>query len=60
MKKLLLLLFIPLFSIAQRDQVIINTVLDDWHKAAATVNFEAYFGAMTEDAIFIGTDATEN
>lgn len=60
MKKLFLFLFIPLFAVAQRDQVAINTLLDDWHKAAATVNFEAYFGAMTDDAIFIGTDATEN
>lgn len=38
----------------------INVVLNDWHKAAAEANFNNYFGAMTEDAIFIGTDATEN
>lgn len=38
----------------------INTFLNNWHKAAATSNFIAYFSAMDDDAIFIGTDATEN
>ena len=38
----------------------INTMLDQWHKAAAEANFNNYFGAMTNDAIFIGTDPTEN
>ncbi|MEQ9319773.1 MAG: nuclear transport factor 2 family protein [Polyangiaceae bacterium] len=37
----------------------IDTVLDGWHAAAARADEEAYFGAMTEDAIFLGTDATE-
>jgi len=38
----------------------INKLIDAWHKAAADANFNAYFDAMTEDAVFIGTDATEN
>jgi len=38
----------------------INTMLVDWHKAAANANFDAYFGKMTKDAVFLGTDATEN
>lgn len=38
----------------------INQVLDNWHKAAAEANFDNYFNAMAEEAIFIGTDATEN
>jgi hypothetical protein len=38
----------------------IDYTLDNWHKAAAEANFNDYFNAMTEDAIFIGTDATEN
>lgn len=38
----------------------INTTIDAWHKAAADANYNAYFGLMTDDAIFIGTDATEN
>lgn len=38
----------------------ITIVLDNWHKAAAEANFNNYFGAIAEDGIFIGTDATEN
>ncbi|WP_414655574.1 nuclear transport factor 2 family protein [Flavobacterium sp.] len=38
----------------------INRTLDAWHKAAAEGNFNNYFGMMTDDAIFIGTDPTEN
>ena len=38
----------------------INTTIDDWHKAAAAANYESYFVLMTDDAVFIGTDATEN
>lgn len=38
----------------------INSNLDQWHKAAATTNFDEYFDLMTKDAVFIGTDATEN
>ena len=38
----------------------INLVIDNWHQAAAEANSNSYFNAMTEDAIFIGTDATEN
>ncbi|TBW27906.1 nuclear transport factor 2 family protein [Gramella sp. KN1008] len=34
--------------------------LDAWHKAAAKANFEDYFELMTDDAVFIGTDPTEN
>jgi ketosteroid isomerase-like protein len=34
-------------------------LLDSWHKAAAEAKFDAYFDKMTEDAVFIGTDATE-
>lgn len=38
----------------------INTSLDLWHKAAAEANFENYFNLMTNEGVFIGTDATEN
>jgi ketosteroid isomerase-like protein len=36
------------------------TTFDSWHKAAAEAKFDTYFDKMTEDAVFIGTDATEN
>lgn len=38
----------------------INGVLDSWHLAASNADFEAFFGKMTNDAVFIGTDAMEN
>lgn len=38
----------------------ISRLLDGWHEAAARADFDGYFGAMAEKAVFIGTDATEN
>ncbi|WP_426062695.1 nuclear transport factor 2 family protein [Flavobacterium sp. DSP2-3-1] len=38
----------------------INATLNSWHKAAADANYNDYFSVMTDDAVFIGTDATEN
>ncbi|NAY92573.1 hypothetical protein GTQ34_11655 [Muricauda sp. JGD-17] len=38
----------------------INLLLDAWHEAAANADFDTYFEKMTEDGVFIGTDATEN
>ncbi|WP_029271661.1 nuclear transport factor 2 family protein [Flavobacterium sp. KJJ] len=60
-KSILLLLFVTFFANAQTsDKDKINQTLDTWHKAAADVKFDAYFDLMADDAIFIGTDATEN
>ena len=42
------------------EQRQINITLDAWHKAAAEAKQDSYFNFMTDDAIFIGTDATEN
>ena len=61
MKKCLLLFLCCIASgFAQDNETQINTVLNNWHKAAATANYNDYFNAMSDDAIFIGTDATEN
>lgn len=38
----------------------INTTLDAWHKAAGAAQFDNYFSYFADDAVFIGTDATEN
>lgn len=38
----------------------INSTLDNWHKAAAEANYSNYFNLLTDDSVFIGTDATEN
>lgn len=54
-------LFVHIVNFAQNKQETeINTLLDNWHKAAANAEFENYFNALDENAIFIGTDATEN
>ena len=64
MKKSLLVILFPFLvttSNAQNDlKAQINNTLDAWHKAAAEANYSNYFDALTDDAIFIGTDATEN
>ncbi|MGV3698211.1 nuclear transport factor 2 family protein [Flavobacterium sp.] len=63
MKKILFI-FLGVFTTTISAQVEIknqiNETLDSWHKAASEVNFNRYFDLMSEDAIFIGTDATEN
>jgi len=41
------------------DDTAVNTLLDVFHTAAATADEDAYFGAMTDDFVFVGTDATE-
>lgn len=38
----------------------INKTLNNWHQAAANADFNKYFSYMSEDAVFIGTDASEN
>lgn len=43
----------------QTDEEKITTLLDNWHQAAATADEEVFFGSMTDDAIYLGTDATE-
>ncbi|MEH6658651.1 nuclear transport factor 2 family protein [Leeuwenhoekiella marinoflava] len=65
MKNLLAFLFIICSTAAlaqQRDkaEMAINSQLEKWHKAAADADFDAYYDLMTEDAVFIGTDADEN
>ena len=66
MNKLLIILFL-FFAISCKktenpniQKSKINLVLDHWHQAAANADFDTYFSLMTKDAIFIGTDASEN
>ncbi|QBA63146.1 nuclear transport factor 2 family protein [Muriicola soli] len=57
---LLLSLFIIDSSLGQTtDTQKINTILDNWHKAAAEADFDSYFELMSKEAVFIGTDAAE-
>lgn len=56
----LLFLLIPFIGPAQqKDKDEITQMLDNWHKAAATADQQAYFDGIDEDGIYIGTDATE-
>ncbi|MFV8325731.1 nuclear transport factor 2 family protein [Flavobacterium sp. ZS1P14] len=57
---LLLLAFTSADQDVDKEKERINNTIDAWHKAAAEANYNSYFNLMTEDAIFIGTDATEN
>ena len=62
MKKFIFLLcLISILAKAQNKETVqISTLLDNWHKAAAEAKFDNYMNAMSDDAIYIGTDATEN
>ncbi|WP_394847257.1 nuclear transport factor 2 family protein [Pendulispora brunnea] len=44
---------------AETERRAIGAMLDDWHDAAAKADEARYFGHFTNDAIFLGTDATE-
>ena len=56
----LLCFIVSLVGYTQNEANIAAKMLDTWHKAAASADFQNYFSKMTEDAIFIGTDPTEN
>lgn len=45
---------------AQNEKDIIDDLLNNWHQAAANADQQSYFEFMAEDAIYIGTDSTEN
>ena len=63
-KASLFLLILCCFQACQKpvaeDEKNINTLLDNWHLAAAEANYENYFQAMSNESVFIGTDANEN
>ena len=54
------LLTLQLRSQFEGDKTQIGNTLDTWHRAAGTADFDTYFNLMTSDAVFIGTDASEN
>lgn len=49
----------PLLVDDAAEVAAIHGVVDDWHAAAKAADEERYFGHLTDDAIFLGTDATE-
>ena len=58
---LLALMLMSFFSVAhdnEAEQAIANS-LEQFHQAAAQANAQVYLDLLTEDAIFLGTDASE-
>ncbi len=45
-------------TVLEKQQI--HVVLNKWHQSATDADFNTYFNYMTKDAVFIGTDATEN
>lgn len=37
----------------------LDQLMDEWHRAAATADEEVFFGSMTKDGIYLGTDPSE-
>jgi hypothetical protein len=37
----------------------LNSLMDNWHQAAAVANEDVFFGSMHDDAIYLGTDKSE-
>lgn len=48
----------PTMSV-EEERAAVSAHLDALHEAAANAQFDRYFGLYTEDAVFMGTDATE-
>lgn len=62
MKKLVLLMSVIVFASAfaqSNDEVAVGEVLDSYHRAAAVGNWTVYFDLMSDDGVFLGTDAGE-
>lgn len=56
---LLTILWVPAVGQAQDSMAAINSVLDRFHRAAAAGDWTNYFDLMSDDGVFIGTDAGE-
>jgi ketosteroid isomerase-like protein len=50
-------LFLSINASGQAPEI--NRLMDDWHRAAATADAKAFFDAIAEDGIYIGTDSSE-
>ena len=55
--KIITLIFLAstLVAVTPKDTTSLDKIVDNWHLAAAEANYDAYFGAMDESFIFLGT-----
>lgn len=63
MNRVLTLISVFLFTALHAqdaERMAIDNLLDTWHKAAATADFNAYFDRMAVQSVFVGTDAAEH
>lgn len=57
---MLIFLWLPAAQAQEvEDLSAINAVLDEFHSAAATGDWSRYFALMSDDGVFLGTDAGE-
>lgn len=62
MKRFTLLLscvFLLSFSKNKPAEASLNKLIDEWHLSATNADFEAYFGLMADDFVFLGTAPEE-
>lgn len=66
MKKIVLFAFVLVFinnyveaQNSKKEEAKINQLINNWHKAAADANLKAFFAPVTDDFVYIGTDASE-
>ena len=55
----LLMLTAFFYSSYGQKEAAIHAFIDNWHLAAARADAEVFFGSMSDNSIYIGTDATE-
>lgn len=57
MKHIFFLLSVAILAmaVAPAKEETLDTLVDNWHKAAAEASFEDYFGAMSDQFVFLGT-----
>ncbi len=60
---IILILFLLLSGLTltaqNKNEKIINRILDQWHIDVAEAHFDNYFNAFAKNGVFIGTDAEE-
>jgi hypothetical protein len=55
MRKLLFASVVLVSVVCKPDTQKLDEIVNDWHIAATEANFDEYFGAVTEDFVFLGT-----